>query len=85
MTPEVPPRNGSDSAEQHPRIEPNRQLRDDERRELTEYVCAEYADGKSIRTIASTINRSYGQVHRLLADAGVQFRGRGGARKGPRK
>lgn len=88
MTPEVPPR-GSVPPGGHQagaaRTDPNRQVRGEERRELTRYVTAEYEKGQSIRDIASTIGRSYGFVHRLLADAGVDFRTRGGARKGPRK
>jgi transposase len=88
MAPEVPPRSnatpGSRAAEAA-RTDPNRQVRGDERRELTAHVTAEYEKGKSIRDIASTIGRSYGFVHRLLAEGDVDFRTRGGARKGPRK
>lgn len=88
MAPEVPPRNGvtpGEPAAEAARTDPNRQVRGDERRELTAYVTVEYEKGQSIRDIASTIGRSYGFVHRLLAEAGVDFRTRGGARKGPRK
>ena len=88
MTPEVPDRSGadtSDTAIDTPRTDPNRQVRGDERRALTERVTAAYRQGQSIRVIASTIGRSYGFVHRLLAEAGVDFRTRGGARRGARK
>lgn len=88
MAPEVPSRSSgvpglppADST----RPDPNRQVRGDERRELTEFVSAEYEKGRSIRDIASTIGRSYGFVHRLLAESGTELRTRGGARKGPRK
>ncbi|MEU0836390.1 helix-turn-helix domain-containing protein [Streptomyces sp. NPDC005969] len=37
-----------------------------------------YENGDSVRSIAEATNRSYGGVHRLLADAGVTFRSRGG-------
>lgn len=37
-----------------------------------------YEAGASIRALAEETGRSYGGVHRLLADAGVQFRSRGG-------
>ncbi|MFC3494322.1 helix-turn-helix domain-containing protein [Glycomyces rhizosphaerae] len=88
MAPEVPPRSsgvpGGPPVESA-RTDPNRQVRGDERRELTEYVSVEYEKGQSIRDIASTIGRSYGFVHRLLAEADVDFRTRGGARKSPRK
>ena len=39
-----------------------------------------YESGESVRQLAESINRSYGFVHKLLSEAGVHFRGRGGAR-----
>jgi transposase len=41
-------------------------------------------EGKSIREIATGIERSYGFVHLLLSETGVTFRPRFG-RPGPRK
>lgn len=80
MAPDAPaPRSGTAPGS---RTDPNRQVRGDERRELTDYVTAEYLTGRSIRDIASTIGRSYGFVHRLLTEGGVRLRTRGGARKG---
>ncbi|WP_314223578.1 helix-turn-helix domain-containing protein [Streptomyces zaehneri] len=38
-----------------------------------------YESGASIRTLAEGTGRSYGFVHRLLTEAGVTLRGRGGA------
>ncbi|WP_234481910.1 helix-turn-helix domain-containing protein [Streptomyces sp. MBT49] len=38
-----------------------------------------YDSGTSIRALAEETGRSYGGVHRLLADAGATFRSRGGA------
>jgi hypothetical protein len=38
-----------------------------------------YEGGESIRTLAADCGRSYGFVHRILAENGVRFRGRGGA------
>lgn len=38
-----------------------------------------YDKGKSIREIAGAHGRSYGFTHRVLKDAGVKLRGRGGA------
>ncbi|MFF8534428.1 helix-turn-helix domain-containing protein [Streptomyces sp. SAS_267] len=38
-----------------------------------------YESGASIRTLAEGTGRSYGFVHRILTDAGVTLRGRGGA------
>lgn len=48
------------------------------RAELTEDLVARYAAGASIRELAAATGRSYGFVHRILVDAGVQLRGRGG-------
>lgn len=66
------------------RTVPNRQVRGDERRALTEHVTVQYLKGQSIRAIASTIGRSYGFVHRLLNEGGVKLRTRGGARRAGR-
>ncbi|WP_112139406.1 helix-turn-helix domain-containing protein [Glycomyces dulcitolivorans] len=86
MTPESnPPTGGAADEAGAAKTDPNRQVRGDERRELTERVTTAYDQGRSIRDIASAIGRSYGFVHRLLAEAGVDFRTRGGARKGDRK
>jgi predicted transcriptional regulator len=49
------------------------------RNKLTADVTKQYAKGKSIRELADEQGRSYGFVHRLLAESGVQLRGRGGA------
>lgn len=41
-----------------------------------------YDAGQSIRALAAETGRSYGFVHRILSDAGVTLRGRGGATRG---
>lgn len=38
-----------------------------------------YEEGESIRLLAESSGRSYGFVHRILNEAGVTLRGRGGA------
>lgn len=38
-----------------------------------------YETGESIRSLADATGRSYGFIHRLLADEKVPFRARGGA------
>lgn len=38
-----------------------------------------YEAGASIRALSEESGRSYGFVHRLLGEAGVEFRSRGGA------
>lgn len=45
---------------------------------LTKELAERYAAGKSIRALASSIGRSYGFVHDLLTESGVDFRDRGG-------
>lgn len=44
-----------------------------------------YEKGQSIRALAEGTGRSYGFVHRLLSDADVQLRGRGGATRTKKK
>jgi len=41
-----------------------------------------YDAGESIRALASSTGRSYGFVHRILTETGVELRGRGGATRG---
>jgi hypothetical protein len=49
------------------------------RADLTREVVSRYEAGESIRELAASLDRSYGFVHRLLSEAGVGLRGRGGA------
>lgn len=44
-----------------------------------------YDKGKSIRELADQHGRSYGFVHRVLSESGVQLRGRGGATRAKAK
>ncbi|MER6076184.1 helix-turn-helix domain-containing protein [Streptomyces sp. NPDC001817] len=53
-----------------------------ERDRVAAELKARYEAGASIRALAAEADRSYGGVHRLLADAGVTFRSRGGATRG---
>ncbi|GAB3445370.1 helix-turn-helix domain-containing protein [Streptomonospora sediminis] len=50
-----------------------------ERSELASELKRRYDEGESIRSLAASTGRSYGFVHRLLTEAGVTLRGRGGA------
>jgi predicted transcriptional regulator len=62
---------------------PARRLRSGpDRDKLAAELKAQYEAGASVRSLAESTGRSYGGVHRLLADAGVAFRSRGGARRG---
>jgi hypothetical protein len=40
-----------------------------------------YDAGESIRSLAVSTGRSYGFIHRILTEAGVALRGRGGTRR----
>ncbi|GAA3758458.1 hypothetical protein HDA32_001936 [Spinactinospora alkalitolerans] len=50
-----------------------------ERSQLATELKKRYDGGESIRSLAASTGRSYGFVHRLLTEAGVSLRGRGGA------
>jgi len=56
-----------------------------EREKLTNDLKKKYAAGASIRELAASTGRSYGFVHRILTDADVTLRGRGGATRGKKK
>ncbi len=49
------------------------------RKSLATDLKAKYKKGASIRELAAETGRSYGFVHRLLTESGVNLRGRGGA------
>lgn len=51
------------------------------REALAEQLAARYRAGESVRVLAASTRRSYGMVHRLLEEAGVEFRPRGGNHK----
>jgi Helix-turn-helix domain len=48
-------------------------------------LASQYAAGESIRKIADDAGRSFGFVHGVLKEAGVELRGRGGATRGAKK
>ncbi len=50
-----------------------------QRDRLSADLTKSYQSGKSIRELAAKHNRSYGFIHRVLLEAGVELRGRGGA------
>ncbi|MFW6091839.1 MAG: helix-turn-helix domain-containing protein [Actinomycetota bacterium] len=56
-----------------------------QREKLAADLRKKYETGKSIRELAGETGRSYGFVHRLLSESGVQLRGRGGATRGRKK
>ncbi|MEV4415452.1 helix-turn-helix domain-containing protein [Catellatospora sp. NPDC049609] len=58
-----------------------RRIVGDERVALGADLVRRYTAGESIRALAAATGRSYGFVHRVLAEAGVQLRKRGGPRR----
>lgn len=56
-----------------------------QRDKLTTDLKKKYEGGRSIRDLAAETGRSYGFVHRLLSESGVELRGRGGATRGKAK
>jgi predicted transcriptional regulator len=49
------------------------------RSKLADDLKKRYDKGASIRELADSSGRSYGFIHRVLAESGVTLRGRGGA------
>lgn len=56
-----------------------------ERTKLASDLRKQYDKGRSIRELAETHGRSYGFVHRVLSESGVELRGRGGATRAKKK
>ena len=54
-----------------------------QRAELAARLGQRYAAGESIRAIAEGTGRSFGFVHGLVKESGVDLRSRGGATRGP--
>ncbi len=52
------------------------------REKLAADLKRKYESGASIRALAEETGRSYGFVHRMLSEADVTLRGRGGATRG---
>ena len=59
-----------------------RRITGGDRNKLAADLKRRYTSGASIRDLASETGRSYGFVHRMLSEAGVALRGRGGATRG---
>jgi len=53
-----------------------------DRSKLAADLKKKYSSCRSIRELAAETGRSYGFVHRILAESGVPLRGRGGATRG---
>lgn len=50
-----------------------------DRSTLSDQLKKKYEGGASIRALAQETGRSYGFIHRILSEADVTLRGRGGA------
>jgi len=61
--------------------EKGRRIVGSERQTLARDLVSRYTSGSSIRALAADTGRSYGFVHRVLTEAGVELRQRGGARR----
>ena len=68
-----------------PELARNQRVTGAERTKLSNELLRRYQKGASIREICSDTGYSIGRVRRLLVDAGVEFRGRGGTQGRSRK
>ncbi len=64
-----------------PSLSRGKRLQDKERSSVAAELLRRYDGGKSIREICGETGYSIGRVRRLLEEAGVEFRRRGGARR----
>lgn len=65
-------------------LEKHKRITGPQRATIAADLKARYTQGASIRDLADSLGRSYGFVHRVLTQAGVELRGRGGSTKGRR-
>jgi hypothetical protein len=56
-------------------------IRGETRLKVQREFAERYAAGETVRQLAASIGGSYGLAYRLLDEAGVRMRARGGARK----
>ncbi len=68
-----------------PDLARNQRVTGPERSKLSSELLKRYERGQSIREICTETGYSIGRVRRLLVDAGVEFRGRGGIQGRTRK
>ena len=68
-----------------PDLARNQRVTGAEREKLSGELLKRYEKGASIREICADTGYSIGRVRRLLVDAGVEFRGRGGTHGRARK
>ena len=68
-----------------PDLARNQRVTGADRAKLGSELLRRYQKGQSIREICADTGYSIGRVRRLLVDAGVEFRGRGGTQGRSRK
>lgn len=61
-----------------PRLSANDRITGTDRERLTRQVVRHYKNGTSCREIAEALGRSYGFVHKMLEEDGIDMRTRGG-------
>ena len=59
-------------------LKPHVRVTGSDRSKLSGTLQKQYSGGASIRELAAQTGRSYGFVHRILKESGVNLRGRGG-------
>ncbi|WP_414169171.1 helix-turn-helix domain-containing protein [Streptoverticillium reticulum] len=64
---------------------PRKRLKAEQQDRVTAELRKKYDAGASIRALAEESGRSYGYVHRRLAESGVTFRSRGGNLRSSRR
>jgi DNA-directed RNA polymerase specialized sigma24 family protein len=68
-----------------PTLRRGQRLPENQRGKIGAELLRRYEQGRSVREICAETGYSIGRVRRLLQEAGVTFRARGGARSGPRQ
>jgi hypothetical protein len=58
-------------------------IKGDQRVHLANHLAEQYRGGASIRDLGRRTGRSYGSIHQLLREAGVELRTRGGDQRSP--
>lgn len=71
----------SNASESSTELGKGKRITGGDRTTLAEDLRKRYDEGESIRSLATSTNRSYGFVHRLLSESGATLRSRGGANR----
>ncbi|MCZ4079754.1 helix-turn-helix domain-containing protein [Rhodococcus sp. H36-A4] len=72
------PARGSVTESEGPPIGKGARITGESRDRLRASLQEQYSAGASIRSLAHDLGRSYGFVHKILAESGVALRSRGG-------